>query len=168
MTEEELIAICQFEAKRAAQLYRHRELIPGEFLSLAWEAAIKACDDYRDDKGASLRTYLHFIIRRRLIDFVRLRTGRRRKRKLPQPTSVTPELQQEIPSEPEMEYRCRELLDELPLPPTERSILQWRCEGMTYREIGDAMGLSESRIYQIIQEIRTLADLSGLRDTVTS
>ena len=114
-------------------------------------AAVKVWRTYNETKG-EFSTYCVNAARYEALEAVRTRNGRRNQKDYSRP--LPDDLIDESPSP--FQTACAEELSEAieRLPIREKRVVKAQLSGITFREIGEAMKVSESRVYQIFMQAR--------------
>lgn len=148
MSDEALIEHLPLVKRIAARASRHCPRLADETLSDAMLEALKLSRDH-DPAKAKLSTHLARHLPLRLVDHLRLRTGRRGRKRV-ECLPLTEDAPEPAGPGQDQEDAVAELLR--PLVPSRRRIMRaWAC-GEKMAAIGRRLGLSESRISLIITE----------------
>jgi RNA polymerase sigma factor (sigma-70 family) len=127
----------------------------------AMGALISAKDSFDPARGVKFSTYAHSVIGNRLNDVV--------KKAPPTTAPITPDIPSSIPS-PENLYIAKESEENLFsglalfLSPLEFSVLMLRIDGLSYADIAEEQGVSESSVKNALSRVRNKMR-NKLRDT---
>jgi len=115
------------------------------------------------DRGIDFTPYVIYHLRFRMIDYIRTLTGRNREKfHLRRPKATDPHyykferLRFEEGGFSEIEEKdfVRSLFENPIFDHQERHVMHLFMEGMNHRRVGEALGVSESRVSQILKSIR--------------
>lgn len=150
-----LCRIAKHLADRAARRYGLPDL--EELEAAALLAVAEAQASYRDDRGASLSTWAYFAGSRKLIAEVR-KIIRRRQHETPECRFAArpdrPGFLETLPAPPAdaQPADVGGILSAAELPARSRTVIRLRfVDGLTYRQIGRAVGVSSTRVEQILR-----------------